>query len=539
MIETQYYNGYFCAKCSIIPLIQIIPKINNVNILSFCKCHKQYEDIDIFIKNYYQKDIPIDKISNIDIKPMIQGIKEADISSIVEKFNKTKEEMENHSKEIKEKIINAKISINSENINDYYEKYNLINNKIISLLHQFYDAYKIIKDNKSIILNIYNNSSFNTNYKKAPNDYLLKSYPDPYFKQSIQYYSNEYIISESSIPEQLKCKFYYSPSNTVNCFIEINNKIYASNVRKNPNIILYNLNDINSKLKISFKAHEDNVNWIIKTNNNNLISCGGDGFIKLWPAIPDNIFDEIDQSKKDEKNPNLINYEINPIICHKSELNDMKNIKKMIYIKENSFIALTDNSLLLFNYTINDGNDKENNISLVKKLDIKMIDIIVIEKKNNEKIISGYSNDKLYLINLENLDVSQSLEINGCPEKNCIIQLNENEIMISQKDPKPNLIVVDINNMKIKFTYGNNKYTDYLYKLQDGTVIQSGPEGIWRFMISNYKELPVLYKPFNDTEFDYPYECYEKISCLAELDNGYLMKCVVVGKMEVCNLIFI
>ena len=177
---------------------------------------------------------------------------------------------------------------------------------------------------------------------------------------------------------------------------------------------------------------------------------------------------------------------------------------------------------------------------MVKKVDIKeLVDMIFIEKTNKEKIIVGYSKDKLYMINCENLDIFQNVEIKGCPEKNCLIQLNENEIIIAQKDPEPNLIVININNMKIKFTYKNGKYTDYLYKLKDGTIIQSGPKGIWRFMINNFKELPVLYKPFNDTEFDYPYECYEKISCLTELDDGYFIKCVVVGKIDICNLVFI
>ena len=415
MIEQKYYNGYFCLKCNIIPLIQIIPKTNCVNILSLCKCHKQLEDIEIFTKNYYQTNIPIDKIFNSDIKRMKQEIKEEEISSIINKFNKTKEEMGNHSKEIKEKIINTKKSIDTDNIKDYYEKNNLINSKIITLLQQFYESHKVIKSNKSIILNIYNNSSFNTNYKKTPNNYLFNSYPNTYYKQSLAYYSNEYIISEVPIPEQLKCKFYYSPSNTVNWFIEISNTIFASNVRKNSNIILHNLNDTNSKKKICFKAHKENVNWIIKTNKNNLISYGGDGIIKLWPAIPDNIFEEIGQSKKDEKNSNLINYAIYPIICYKSELNDMKSIKKMIYIKDNSFIALSDKSLLLFNYTLNEENEKDNSISLSKKIDIELIDITLIEKRDKEKLIGGYSKDKLYLINYENLEVIQNLEINGCP----------------------------------------------------------------------------------------------------------------------------
>ena len=541
MAENNNYKGYFCSKCKRIPLIQIIPKADSLNILSLCKCRKQYENIDTFDKNYYKTDIPFDNISKESIMAIPQEFKEENIPTIIEKFNKTKEEMDNHSKEIKEKM-NDYIKIKDpEKLNDKYEKYNTINNKIISIIEQFLDSYKKLKDNSSIILNILNNSSFNTNYKKTPNNYLLNSSPDVYYQQSIKYYQNEYIISEASIPEQLKEKVYWSPSNTVTCFLELSNKIYASNCRKNPNIILYNLNDLNSKIKICIKAHSGNVNWIIKTNNNNLITCGDDGIIKIWPLISDNIFSEIDKSKTDEKSPNLIIYNLNPLYEYQSEFKEMNEIKKMVNINENSFVAISDKCIFLFSYSIKDGKDNINtNINILKKVDnMELIDIILIEKTNKEKLIGAYSNKKLYLLNCHNLEVIKEMDINNCPEKNCLIQLNDNEIMISQKDPEPNLIVVDINNWKIKSTFNNNKFTDYLFKLKDGTIIQSGPKGIWRFMINNFKELPILYKPFNDTEFDYPYECYEKISCLKDIGDGNLMMCIVVGKMAICNLIFL
>ena len=301
------------------------------------------------------------------------------------------------------------------------------------------------------------------------------------------------------------------------------------------------MNDLNSKLKICFKAHSGNVNWIIKTNKNNLISCGDDGIIKIWPLISENIFSEIDKSQTDEKSPNLINYKLNPIYEYQSDFKEMNTIKKMINITDNSFLALSDTCIFLFSYSLKD--EKENtdtNINIVKKVDnMELIDIILIEKNNKEKLIGAYSKTKLYLLNHENLEIIKEMDINNCPERNCLIQLNDDEIMISQKDPEPNLIVIDMNNWKVKFTFKNNKFTDYLYKLKDGTILQSGPKGKWRFMISNFKELPVLYKPFNDTEFDYPYECYEKISCITDIGDGNLMMCIVVGKMAICSLLFL
>ena len=56
-IINEKYSGFYCKKCNFIPLIQIIPKEKNIKIFSSCKCRKQYEDIDSFIKNKYHKNI--------------------------------------------------------------------------------------------------------------------------------------------------------------------------------------------------------------------------------------------------------------------------------------------------------------------------------------------------------------------------------------------------------------------------------------------------------------------------------------------------
>ena len=58
------FSEYFCKKWQNIPLIQIIPSENNINIFSSYKYNKKYQIIDSFIKNNYYKDIiEINKIS--------------------------------------------------------------------------------------------------------------------------------------------------------------------------------------------------------------------------------------------------------------------------------------------------------------------------------------------------------------------------------------------------------------------------------------------------------------------------------------------
>ena len=168
---------------------------------------------------------------------------------------------------------------------------------------------------------------------------------------------------------------------------------------------------------------------------------------------------------------------------------------------------------------------------------IDIIDLIIINRENKNSLIAFYNKKELCILNINNLEIIKSITLENTEEKNCLIQLNENEIMIAQKNN--NLLVIDINNLIIKMKYNNDSVCDYLYKLKDGTLIQSGPKGMKRLMIKSMQELPILYTPFNDTEFDHPYNVYEKIIYLNELSNGYIIKCVPIGSIYLCKFKFI
>ena len=530
MIEENYYNGFYCIKCKYIPLIQINPKKENLFILSLCNCNRKYLKLDLFYKNFYQNNISINKICNASLIKTYKNIEEKEISLKYDEFKEVADKIEKHSKEIIDNLTNYINEKDPENLKNKYDKYLDINNKIIRLIQNFFDEYKIIKNNPSILINIIN-IDFNKDFYKKDYKYLLKSSPDIYYKNCIKFFQEEFIISEKSLGEQLIQKYFKNQSNSVLCFLELNNNIYVSNVKKSQNIFVYKFIDIKNIINISFKAHSETVNWILKTNDNYLISFGNDGYIKIWPIIDEKIFEYV-------KDKAIIN--INPLYEFKIDIKETKDIQKLVYINEESFLGFSDKNIFLFNYSINKDKNKDNENKIeLKKIseNIDIIDLIIINRENQDSLIAFYNKNELCILNINNLEIIKSITLENTEEKNCLIQLNENEIMIAQKNN--NLLVIDINNLIIKMKYNNDSVCDYLYKLKDGTLIQSGPKGMKRLMIKSMQELPILYTPFNDTEFDHPYKVYEKIIYLNELSNGYIIKCVPIGSIYLCKFKFI
>ena len=530
MKKKNYYNGFYCLKCNYIPLIQIIPKKENVFILSLCNCNRKYLKLDLFYKNFYQNNISINKICNASLIKTYKNIEEKEISLKYDEFKEVADKIEKHYKEIIDNLTNYIKEKDPENLKNKYDKYLDINNKIIQLIQNFFDEYKIIKNNPSILLNIIN-IDFNKDFYKKDYKYLLKSSPDIYYKNCIKFFQEEFIISEKSLGEQLIQKYFKNQSNSVQCFLELKNNIYVSNVKKSQNIYIFKFVDIKNVINISFKAHSESVNWILKTKDNYLISFGNDGYIKIWPIIDEKIFEYV-------KDKAIIN--INPLYEYNIDIKETKDIQKLVYVNENSFLGFSDKNIFLFNYSLKKENNNEtlNKIELIKISEyFDIIDLIVINRENKESLIAAYNKTEVYILNIYNLEIINKIKLENTEEKNCLIQLNENELMIAQKNN--NLLVIDINNLVIKMKYNNDSVCDYLYKLKDGTLIYSGPKGMRRLMIKNMQELPILYIPFNDTEFDHPYNVYEKIICLNELSNGYIIKCVPIGSIYLCKFKFI
>ena len=164
IIEKSKYNGYLCKKCKSIPIIQIIPKENNDKILSACKCHKHYENIETFIKNKYSKnEIDINGISK-DSLNKFEDVMNVDINSIKLKFEKAKKDLYENADDLRNKIIKL-FEEKIKEVNEIYEKYILRNKIIINVLEQIIESYELIKDNPSNIQNLLNNCIFDNRFR--------------------------------------------------------------------------------------------------------------------------------------------------------------------------------------------------------------------------------------------------------------------------------------------------------------------------------------------------------------------------------------
>ena len=185
--------------------------------------------------------------------------------------------MKKEADKIKNKIIEL-FQRKIDEVNELYKSFIENNNKIILVLEELIKSYQLIEDNHSNILNILNNFSFNE--INTINKTFFKNLSlDEFFNKVKNYFDSEFIINDSNLIKKDKNKFVLHGSYNLSCFLELDNSICASCSNWDDSIILYDLNNLSDK-NIYFKAHSKAVNWLIKSNKNNIISCGNDDLIK-------------------------------------------------------------------------------------------------------------------------------------------------------------------------------------------------------------------------------------------------------------------
>ena len=347
------YSGYYCNKCNYIPLIKIIHKNNEIKVFSSCKCNKQYENIESFLKNRYRDNVTkIDTIIKESPNNSHNQIEfdKSKLDSIIDKFNKEKLKIIEEGINIKNQLIDI-FTKKIKDVNEMFLKYNERNNKIIIIIEQLIQSYELMKDNKSNILNILNNCQIKENIKVN----YFQRYKDleSLTKEIENYFKDKYIISNLDTSMSLENIHSYYSSNRIKNIIELNNDLCAYCSDINNKISLIDFSKI-EKVIYTFKAHTKNIEYITKSNMNNIISFGNDKKIKIWPIIDENYLARIKEKNINLDNCKKITFKekemeinLNPIFEYNSEKEE--NIMKVLNLKENKFLlSFKDNLFLLY-----------------------------------------------------------------------------------------------------------------------------------------------------------------------------------------------
>ena len=498
-MEQKKYSGYFCNKCNYIPLIKIIHKNNEIKVFSSCKCKKQYQNIESFLKNKYTKDIAyldqIIKESPNNIHNQL-NFEKSTLEKIIERFNEKKLKIIKEGINIKNQLIDI-LKRKIEEVNQLYNKYSEKNNKIILILEQLIQSYELIKDNKSNILNILNNCQIKEN--PAINSFQQYKDLENLFKNIEDYFKNKYIISNLDINlSSEEISSYYSPKKIKN-LIELDNDLcaYYTEMSNKISIIDFKKSEMET---YTLAAHNNYIEYIIKSNLNNIISYGDNKLIKIWPFIDRKYINEIrgknlnigDNKQNNFKEKEIAIY-LNPIFTY--NLVSQKRFIKMINLKDNRFLMFFQFDFLLFKYNFN-------SIELIQKYEIRnknifdLIDASIIYKENS-KIIALNDGINIFFFELDNFNFINNLAFTNMNTK--LIQINSKEILITYGYC---FNIIDLNNFNIKLTVKNSDKKLCLLNLDDGTFLLSTGVEVKRYFIKTMEELPILNKNYYEDNYD-------------------------------------
>lgn len=535
-------SGFYCIKCNSIPLIQIVPKIQEIKLFITCKCNKKLINYDAFLKNYYVKNLNYENISsspilteNLDEKCVDQN-KNIDIEKIKKNFYNIQEIVNKHILEIK----NEAIELLENKIKEVKQSYeiNLKNNqKIKHIIEIFLNNYNSNNKNDSNIKNLIHNTNFNFGYLNNTT-YKLKFDSSislgNLLQNVVDYIEKTYIIS--SYKDQLYTfKKFYNHSNDVTCLIEVSPERIAS-CSKDSYINIYNLET--KKPLYKYVAHNNGVNWIDKIYKNNIISCGEDLSIKIWPN-PHLNYEDV--KKEDYYNITYAKIlEINPLMT----FNINEKIFKFIFVKENQICMFAKNKIFLLKYELifddkNEGNLLNVNIYIIKEILLNenpFLDSLKFKNHKNQEFIFMLGAKKISIFSLDDLSLFYEFnEYNNNSNCNCLTQLNKDEIIYCNGSV---IKIFNINNFKIKFTYKNSKHITFLKKLKDNTLLICTNEGILRIELNHFEEISLIdmiYSNYNN--YYIVNRQIEKITYIYEFEDGRLGICSSFGNIKICKFL--
>ena len=533
-------TGFYCSKCNSIPLIQIVPKIENIKIFYCCKCSKKLINYESFMKNYFVNNINYENVSNetfheeyidFNYKDM-----EKNLLKIKENFLNIEQRINNYLLEIKNKIVDL-LEKKINKVKQIYEMNKKNNQKLHNLIEILINNYHSNENNISNKKNLIYNTHFNFGYLnnisnpiRFDNAFPLSSL----VKNVIEYIEKTYILSNND-EKIYTFKKFFNHSKEVTCLIELSQERIASS-STDSFINLYNLET--KKPLYKYNAHNNAVNWIDKIYKNSIISCGDDSLIKIWPE-PQLDFKEEINSEKFYSVTYSETLNIEPI----TTLNINDNIIKFIFLNDKLICASSKNKLYLIKYEIIINEKDENNLlnvnlNIINCFDLnenKFIDLLKFNIHENKEFIFLLGSKSLCSFSTPDLTIiSKFNEYNNHSPCSCLTKLNKDEIIYSNG---PTIKIFNINSFKIKFQYTkNSKSITFLTKLNDNTLLISTEQGVFRYDLKHFEEISLITTIYSNLNgfYIHPIE-KEKINYIYEFANGRLGICSSYGNIKICK----
>ena len=541
-------TGFLCKKCKFVPLIQIVPKEKDIKIFTMCKCNKQLLPYDTFMKNYYKANFSYSEISNdpiyseyVDPSPRFNNNeKEINLEKINIDFYYIIEKINEYNLEIKMKTIEILKNKIAE-IENIYSTINLNNRKLQNLVEVLISNYKSNKKNSSNLKNLLYNKNFNMGYRNET--YSTLNFKNEYMsidlliKNVSKYLKSNYILS--SYNDQLcTINTFFNHHKEATCVVEVQPEIIASSSKDNY-IILYNLEK--KKCIYKYNAHENGVNWLLKINEINILSCGGDSKIKIWPKVQQKNLELVNHNSEYNGTTNTEEIVIKPIGSYEVE----EPILKIILVDENYICGFSSKNIYLIKFEITEGIDNKENIneSYDIKLDMEEVknfkiiyDIINVKNKKNEDIIIVVSLLQIYFLSLKKLQILAEIKISyNEKQSNCITQINKDEVLLSTRQK---LSIIDINNYFIKLETFELYTSTFISKLKDNTILLGTKDGIKRINVKNFEEISFINKIYSAIS-TYPPSIYpaipEKFNYVYEISDRRLVICSSYGNIKICK----
>ena len=496
-MEKEKKKGYYyCSGCNSIPLVHLVAKGENLKVYAVCKCEKKYLSYETFNKTYFQENKK-DNLSNIKECPLPN--ENINLEEKEKQYNELKEEINKYNLELKNNLIDY-YQKKIKEIEKWYKDNNKINENLENFVNILFNNYKNDNKNSSNISNILNNTNLNKNYKKKLSNFKYEDLNDMTFlnyeRESKKYFSNQHIISPDINELQIQ-KYLSGHDDSINCFLEYKKDIGVS-CSRDSYIIFYNLIDMKQILK--FIGHKGGVNFINKSTNNNLISCGEDSMIKIWPLINEQ---DYMNNKKEE--------EIKPIL----EIKTDESLKKLISLGDNKLLTCSHKGIYIYEYNLKDTPK----INLIKNLKRDKINDIIIFENEKEKIIIGYTSTEIFIVDLKELKVLNEIKCEGPFWQNCLAQINNEEVIYGNNKE---LYIIDIKKGQIKIKKATTGYINCIFKLNDGSIIRGERDGIRRYTKNTLEELPPLIEPYDDYDDNHS---AEQLNYLYEFNDGKIALC--------------